>query len=130
MEHQSKFHTLIRLTHPALITSPPTRSASSSPAPTQILAAHPAYTDTVTAALRDTFWDTSFEGDPYKFAETLYRMVVGAGDGKKIPLFLPIGEDALGMLQDRVRRMGRVVVDASPWSTDLKKDMNKDKAKL
>jgi len=36
--------------------------------------------------------------DPYKFAEMLYRLVVGEGGGRKIPLFLPIGEDTLKRL--------------------------------
>ena len=68
------------------------------------------------------------DGDPYKFAELLHRLVAGEGDGKKIPLFLPIGEDTLKRLQDRLRMMNRVLVDARPWSDDLKKDNKKGKA--
>lgn len=90
---------------------------------------HPAYVDTVTAALRDALEEMSFGGDPYKFADTMYRIVVGDRDGKKIPLFLPIGEDALEIkLQHRVRKTDSPVVDTAPWSADLKKDT--DKAKL
>ena len=70
----------------------------------------------------------SFDGDPYKFAETLYRLVVGADEGKKIPLFLPIGEDALEHLQDKLRRMTKVLADAAPLSADVKKDNLNDVA--
>ncbi|KAI9568299.1 hypothetical protein HD554DRAFT_2172696 [Boletus coccyginus] len=35
------------------------------------------YTGTLTAILRDACQETSFDGDPYKFAETLYRLVDG-----------------------------------------------------
>ena len=84
----------------------------------------------MTAALRDTYKWLSFGGDPYKLAESLYRLVVGADDGKKIPLFLPIGEDALGGLQHRLGKMGKVLVDAAPCSADLKKDNDKATAML
>ena len=97
-------------------------------AATQQPPSHTAYTGSVTATLRDTYNVMSPDGDPHKFAEVLYRLVVGDGDGKKIPLFLPIGKDTLKMLQARLRKMNKVLVDAAPWSADLKKD--KDKAKL
>ena len=80
--------------------------------------------------LRDSYEETSFDGDPYKFAETLYRLVFGADYGEKIPLFLPIGEDTLDKLQARLKRMNKVLVEAAPWSADLKKDHDKVKAKL
>lgn len=70
----------------------------------------------------------SFDGDPYKLAEMLHRLIVSVEDGKKIPLYLPVGEDALQLLQDRQRKMNKVLVEAAPWSADLKKDH--DKAKL
>lgn len=70
------------------------------------------------------------DGDPNKFAEMLYRLVIGEGDGDKIPLFLPIGKDTLKLLQDRLRKKSRVLVDARPWSVDLKKDKDKAMAKL
>lgn len=95
----------------------------------KILPAHPAYANSVTAALRDSIEGTSFDGDPYKFAETLYRMVnaVGtSGGGQKLPLYLPIGEDALAGMQHKLKRGHKWLVDAAPWSEDLKKD----KAKL
>ena len=69
----------------------------------------------------------SFDGDPYKFAEMLYRLVDHADEGHRIPLFLPAGEDALEMWQERLRKMNKVLVDVAPWSVDLKKE---DKAKL
>ena len=84
----------------------------------------------MTAALRDTYEGAEFDGDPYKFAETLYRLVFGADYGEKIPLFLPIGEDALEKLQVRLRKMNKVLEEAAPWSADLKKDNDKIKAKL
>ena len=70
------------------------------------------------------------DGDPYKFAEKLHQLVAGADGGKKIPLFLPVGEDALEELQDRLKRMNEVLVGVTPWSADLKKDHHKAKAKL
>lgn len=83
----------------------------------------------MTAAIRDTFEGTSFDGDPYKFAETLYRLVLRTNDGHKLPLFLPIGEDALEKLEVRLNKMNKVLLEAAPWSADLKKDPF-DKAKL
>lgn len=79
----------------------------------------------MTATLRDTLDGISFDGDPYKFGETLHRMVASAND-KKIPLFLPIGEDSLALFQKKAERMHEVLANAAPWSEDLKKD----KAKL
>jgi len=96
----------------------------------QLLPPHPAYTDSVMMVLRDSYEDTSFDGDPYKFAETLYRLVFGADHGEKIPLFLPIGEDTLEKLQGKLRKMNKVLVEATPWSADLKKDNDKVKARL
>ena len=60
----------------------------------------------------------------------MHRLIVGADDGKKIPLFLPIGEDALDRLQHKLGKMSKVLVDAAPWSADLKKDIDKNRAKL
>ena len=91
---------------------------------------HAAYTGSVTADLRDTYKGLSPDGDPHKLTEVLYQLVVGVDEGKKIPLFLPMGEDALRKLQGKLRKMNKVLVDAAPWSVDLKKDNNKAKAKL
>lgn len=55
--------------------------------------------------------------DPYKFAETLYRLVYG----KKIPVSLPIGEDVLERLQLRLEKTVEVLEDAAPWSADFEK---------
>ncbi|KAG6374452.1 hypothetical protein JVT61DRAFT_4494 [Boletus reticuloceps] len=96
----------------------------------QTFPVHPAYAECVTAAVRDTFEAISFDGDPYKFGEMLYRLVTSADNGKKIPLFLPVGEDALQILQGRMRKMNKVLVDAAPWSADLKKVFDKGEAKL
>ena len=84
----------------------------------------------MTIILRDTYEGISFDADPYKFAEALYRLVFGADYGEKIPLFLPIGEDALEKLQVKLRKMNKVLEEAAPWSADLKKDNNKIRAKL
>ena len=84
----------------------------------------------MTTAIRDSFEEASFDGDPYKFGETLYRLVLGADNGEKIPSSLPIGEDSLEKLQNKLRRMNKVLVEGAPWSADLKKDSYKDKAKL
>ncbi|KAF8440489.1 hypothetical protein L210DRAFT_1058177 [Boletus edulis BED1] len=97
-------------------------------AATQTFPVHPAYTECITAAVRDTFEAIPFDGDPYKFGEMLYRLVTRADNGKKIPLFLPVGEDALQILQGRLRKMNKVLVDAAPWSADLKKAQIKEKA--
>lgn len=94
-----------------------------------MLPVHPAYTDSVTAAIRDTVDGTSFDGDPFKFAEAVYRLVAAAEDGKKLPLFLPMGEDSLEKFENKWKEMGEVLVDVSPWSADLKKDYD-PKAKL
>ncbi|KAF8126980.1 hypothetical protein EV363DRAFT_1401414 [Boletus edulis] len=99
-------------------------------AATQTFPVHPAYTECITAAVRDTFEAIPFDGDPYKFGEMLYRLVTRADNGKKIPLFLPVGEDALQILQGRLRKMNKVLVDAAPWSADLKKVCHKGEAKL
>jgi hypothetical protein len=80
--------------------------------------------------LRHTYEETSFDGDPYKFAATLYRLVFGADFGEKIPLFLPIGEDALEKLQARLRKLNKVLEEATPWSADLKKGNDKIMARL
>ena len=78
------------------------------------------------ATIRDTFEGMTFDGDPYKFGETLHRMVVSAGDNKRLPLYLPIGEDSLAWFQSKAEKMLKMVANAAPWSDDLKKD----KAKL
>lgn len=94
-----------------------------------MLPVHPAYIKSVTPGLRDVYRKLSPEGDPYKFAQMLYRLVVSAEEGKRIPLFLPTGEDALKKFHDTVKKMNKVLVDATPWSADLKKDVNDGKAK-
>ncbi|KIK95223.1 hypothetical protein PAXRUDRAFT_399768 [Paxillus rubicundulus Ve08.2h10] len=84
---------------------------------TTVYPAHPAYDESsVTATIRASMDGLTFRGDPYKFSETIYRMV--AGD--EIPLYLPMGRDALAMLRGRVKQLGEVLSDAAPWSIDLK----------
>ncbi|KAG6374446.1 hypothetical protein JVT61DRAFT_4488 [Boletus reticuloceps] len=86
---------------------------------------HSAYANSATVARRDFYRNVVPEGDPYKFAEVLHQLVVGAEEGKKMPLFLPIGEDALAKLRLRLKRMGKTLVDVTPLSADMKKDGDK-----
>ena len=60
----------------------------------------------------------------------MHRLVEGVDEGKKIPLFLPIGEDALERLQVRLSKVGKLLKEVAPWSVDLGKDNGKAKAKL
>ncbi|KAF8126974.1 hypothetical protein EV363DRAFT_1346780 [Boletus edulis] len=90
-------------------------------------APHPAYGNSATVTRRDFYRNVVPEGDPYKFAEMLHQLVVGADEGEKMPFFLPIGEDALAKLRHRLKRMGKTLVDVTPLSTDMKKDGKKAK---
>ncbi|KAF9236698.1 hypothetical protein BU15DRAFT_76658 [Melanogaster broomeanus] len=80
----------------------------------------PAYNDksSAIAALREAVGTTIFEGDADKLTAAIYRMV--AGD--RIPLHLPMGQDALAGLKGRVEELGKVITEAEPWSADLKRD--------
>ncbi|KAF9236696.1 hypothetical protein BU15DRAFT_63748 [Melanogaster broomeanus] len=81
----------------------------------------PAYNDKLSAlaALREAMVrSTMFAGDPHKLTAAIYRMV--AGD--KIPLHLPMGQDALAMVKEKVKELGAVITEAEPWSADLKRD--------
>ncbi|KAF9223831.1 NAD(P)-binding protein [Gyrodon lividus] len=81
---------------------------------------HPAYSDksSAIAASRASLVGATFEGDPHKLTKALYSVV--AGD--KIPLHLPMGQDALAMLKEKVEKLGALIPDAEIWSTDLKRD--------
>ena len=56
-----------------------------------------------------------FEGDPKKFAKTIYSLVE-SGD---IPLHLPIGQDALAGARETAELREKEISAAAPWSTDL-----------
>ena len=59
-----------------------------------------------------------FEGDPNKFAKTIYSLVE-SGD---IPLHLPIGQDALAVAKEVAELREKEIAGAAPWSTDLLRD--------
>lgn len=70
------------------------------------------------------------DGDPYKFAEMLYQLVVGADNGTHLPLYMPLGKDALEQWQGKLKRMNKTLTDVAPWSADLNKDERTAKARL
>ena len=59
-----------------------------------------------------------FQGDPNKFAKTIYSLVVSGN----IPLHLPIGKDALEMAKEAAELREKEISGAVPWSTDLLRD--------
>jgi len=80
----------------------------------------PAYGDLRSALAADFAGviGTTYVGDPHKFTKSLYSVV--AGD--KIPLHLPMGQDALAMVKRSIMQLSTMITDAEPWSTDLKRD--------
>ena len=60
----------------------------------------------------------TFDGDPKKFAKTIYSLVE-SGD---IPLHLPIGQDALAVAREAAELRAKEISWAAPWSTDLLRD--------
>ncbi|KIJ61448.1 hypothetical protein HYDPIDRAFT_159481 [Hydnomerulius pinastri MD-312] len=83
-------------------------------------ATHPAYNGkTSPAAIVHAAITTGTpEGDANKFSKAVYRLA----NGDNIPLHLPMGQDALAMLQDRVEKLSAIVPEVAPWSADLKRD--------
>ena len=61
---------------------------------------------------------SKLEGDPKKFAKTVYSLVE-SGD---IPLHLPIGKDALLKAKEAAESREKEISWAAPWSTDLLRD--------
>ncbi|KAH0832973.1 hypothetical protein J3R83DRAFT_11951 [Lanmaoa asiatica] len=60
-----------------------------------------------------------FEGDPAKFVKAIYSLV----EGGNMPLHLPIGQDALAAVKEKVESLGKEIIEAAPWSADLLHDL-------
>ena len=87
-----------------------------------ILPESPAYNDEASpfTALRNfiTGPGSKSQGDPNKFAKTIYSLV----ESGNIPLHLPIGKDALEMAKEAAELREKEISGAVPWSTDLLRD--------
>ncbi|KAG2033191.1 hypothetical protein BDR03DRAFT_702116 [Suillus americanus] len=84
-----------------------------------VLPQHPAYADKSFAGsvLRQMLEGVVFEGDAEKFTRTVYEVVQGG----KIPKRLPMGLDALEMLNLRIENLKMTVDETKGWSVDLKR---------
>ncbi|KAG1717955.1 hypothetical protein EDB19DRAFT_1733287 [Suillus lakei] len=84
-----------------------------------LLPQHPAYTDEsfATSMFRQRLDRTVFEGDAEKFTRTVYEVVQGG----KIPKRLPMGLDALEMLNLKIENLKATVDETKGWSVDLKR---------
>ncbi|KAG2053315.1 NAD(P)-binding protein [Suillus hirtellus] len=80
---------------------------------------HPAYADESfpSSVLRKTLKTAALEGDGDKFTRTVYEVVQGG----KIPKRLPMGLDALEMLNLRIEDLKATVDKTKGWSVDLGK---------
>ncbi|KAG1744771.1 hypothetical protein EDB19DRAFT_1960437 [Suillus lakei] len=80
---------------------------------------HPAYADEsfVTSVLHQRLDGMVFEGDADKFTWTIYKVVQGG----KIPKWLPMGLDALEMLNLKIENLKVTVDETKGWSVDLKR---------
>lgn len=58
-----------------------------------------------------------FQGDAEKFARTVYEVVQGG----KIPRRLPMGLDALEMMNRKIENLKATVDETKEWSVDLKR---------
>lgn len=66
-------------------------------------------------------------GDPAGFVKAIYLLV----EGGSMPLYLPMGQDALGKAKRKMESLGKEISEAAPWSVDLVyDDMNGHRAKL
>ncbi|KIJ61446.1 hypothetical protein HYDPIDRAFT_31315 [Hydnomerulius pinastri MD-312] len=83
-------------------------------------ATHPAYNEKASpaAVVHAAITAGTPEGDANKFSQAVYRLA----NGDNIPLHLPMGQDALAILQDRVKKLSAIVSEVAPWSADLKRD--------
>ncbi|KAG2149058.1 uncharacterized protein EDB93DRAFT_358083 [Suillus bovinus] len=70
-----------------------------------------------TSRFRQMMEGAVFEGDPEKFTRTVYTVVQGG----KIPKRLPMGLDALKMLNLRIENLKATVDETKEWSVDLKR---------
>ncbi|KAG2360412.1 hypothetical protein BDR07DRAFT_1360182 [Suillus spraguei] len=84
-----------------------------------ILPQHPAYADEsfATSVLRQEMKGAVFEGDPEKFTRTVYEIIRRG----KIPKRLPMGLDALKILNLRIEDLKATINETREWSVDLKR---------
>ncbi|KAG1895467.1 uncharacterized protein F5891DRAFT_668137 [Suillus fuscotomentosus] len=84
-----------------------------------VLPQHPAYADESlpSSVLRQMLKGVVFEGDADKFTQTVYEVVQGG----KIPKRLPMGLDALEMLNLRIEDLKATVDETKGWSADLRR---------
>ncbi|KAG2074953.1 NAD(P)-binding protein [Suillus decipiens] len=84
-----------------------------------MLPQHPAYADEsfATSVFRHMLETEDFEGDAQKFARTVYEVVQGG----KIPKRLPMGLDALEVLDIRIENLKATIDETKGWSVDLKR---------
>ncbi|KAG2053314.1 NAD(P)-binding protein [Suillus hirtellus] len=86
---------------------------------TTMLPQHPAYADESfpTSVLRKTLNSALWEGDADKFARTVHEVVQGG----KIPKRLPMGLDALEILNLKIEDLKATVDETKGWSVDLRR---------
>ncbi|KAG2111976.1 uncharacterized protein F5147DRAFT_632713 [Suillus discolor] len=86
----------------------------------EVLPQHPAYTDESfeTSVMRRQVVGAVFEGDAYKFTRTVYEVVQGGN----IPKRLPMGLDAIELLNGKIELLKATVAETKGLSVDLKRD--------
>ncbi|KAG1887940.1 uncharacterized protein F5891DRAFT_1166949 [Suillus fuscotomentosus] len=86
----------------------------------EVLPQHPAYTDESfeTSVMRRKLIGAVFEGDAYKFTRTVYEVVQGGN----IPKRLPMGLDAIELLNGKIELLKATVAETKGLSVDLKRD--------
>ncbi|KAG2149060.1 uncharacterized protein EDB93DRAFT_1320878 [Suillus bovinus] len=84
-----------------------------------VLPHHPAYNDESfpTSKFRQMMESAIFKGDPEKLTRTVYAVV----QGEKIPERLPMGLDALELLNRRIENLKATVDETKVWSEDLRR---------
>jgi hypothetical protein len=84
-----------------------------------LLPQHPAYANEsfASSVLRQRLKGAVFEGDAEKFTRTVYEVVQGG----KIPRRLPMGLDALEVLNVKIENLKATVDETKGWSVDLKR---------
>ncbi|KAG1786683.1 uncharacterized protein HD556DRAFT_1521628 [Suillus plorans] len=85
----------------------------------EVLPQHPAYTDESfeTSVMRRRLVRAAFEGDAYKFTRTVYEVVQGGN----IPKRLPMGLDAIKLLNGKIELFKATVAETKGLSVDLKR---------
>lgn len=84
-----------------------------------LLPQHPAYANEsfASSVLRQRLKGAVFEGDAEKFTWTVYEVVQGG----KIPWRLPMGLDALEVLNLKIENLKATVDETKGWLVDLKR---------